>query len=937
MNSVKLLLTLCLLVFCVGVVLAQKPDESRFSVKKLATDFDEPMELTFIPGGKVLFIERKGALKLYNPALEDVFTVGIIDCNTKYVNAEGKEREAEEGLMGIVADPNFEENHWLYLFYSHPSEPKHMLTRWDFVDDQLVEGSEKVILEFPVQRQECCHTGGGMVFDPSGNLYLTVGNNTSNGGSGGYAPLDERPGREPWDDQRGAGNTNDLRGSVLRIKPMSDGSYEIPEGNLFTPGTPKTKPEIYTKGSRNPWRPAIDSHTGYLYWGEVGPDAPKSTEMGPAGYDEFNQAKKAGFFGWPYFAGNNEPYRDLNFETKEKGELFSLEGSLNNSPNNTGLKKLPPPTPAFIWYPYDISEKFPLLGVSGRSATGVAVYHQDDFDKEARLWPDYYEGKLLIADFMRGWIMSVTMDENSDYVSMERFLPKENFSSLIDMAFGPDGDLYFLKYGTNWFGAAENSGLFKIEYNAGNRPPVVKLQADRQNGALPLEVNFSSVGSFDPDGDDIINHWKISLEGKEVKSRTGEMDEMNYQFTKPGVYKVQLEVEDSHGVLTTEQLDIKAGNTAPEVKIEILEGNKSFYFPDEKVKYEVLVKDAEDGSLDFSEILPSQVAVNIDYMPETFDPIEISSNYATADIRARFNTGYKLISKSDCGSCHLPKEKSIGPSYEQVAERYQSQAGATQKLAAKVISGGQGVWGDHAMAAHPQLSESDAEAMVRYILSFSEPELEEVSAPISGEFETKIPNFESGFGGYVIRAAYTDEGAKKVPSISTESISFLKYPFLDPQKHDFSKNTENVDTPTHVLQFFGDQSFIGFEGIDLSGIGSVDLLVQASNRTSSAGGILEIRVDNPEGRKIGEAEIRQIDVGEDVEGIGKEPHRKIYQEQLQRMEVGAAEYFQGRSQVINVPIQQVKGVYDLYFVPKSPKAKFNQNVFSFSGIELRPE
>jgi cytochrome c len=934
MNSLKKLLTACFLFFVQGLVLAQKPDESRFSVIKLATDFDEPMELTFIPDGKILFAERKGALKLYDPAFEEVFTVGMIDCNTKYVNADGEVREAEEGLMGIVADPHFEDNHWLYLFYSHPSEPKHRLTRWEFVDDQLVEGSEKIILEFLVQRQECCHTGGGMVFDPDGNLYLTVGNNTSNGGSGGYAPLDERPGREPWDDQRGAGNSNDLRGSVLRIKPLSNGTYEIPEGNLFPPGTPLTKPEIYTKGSRNPWRPAIDSETGYLYWGEVGPDAPQSTELGPAGYDEFNQAKKAGFFGWPFFSGNNEPYRDRNFETGEYGDFFSLDGAVNDSPNNTGKRKLPPPTPAFIWYPYDISEEFPLLGASGRSATGVAVYHQNDFDENAGLWPDYYEGKLFIADFMRGWIMAVTLDENSNYVSMERFLPKDNFSSLIDMAFGPDGDLYFLKYGTNWFGAAENSGLFKIKYNEGNRPPVVKLQADRQNGTLPLSVNFSSTGTFDPDDDELSFNWQISLNDKEIQSWTKSKGELQYEFTRAGVYEIILQVSDQYGAFNEEKIVVKAGNTAPEVEIKIIEGNRSFYFPNEKIRYEVLVKDAEDGSLDFAEILPSEVAVNIDYMPESFDPVEISSNYATADTRARFNTGYKLIMNNDCGSCHLQNEKSIGPSYLQVAQRYQFEEGAVKKLAAKVIAGGQGVWGDHAMAAHPQLSENDAEAMVRYILSFSEPEPVKKSAPVSGEFETKIPQLESGFGGYIIRAAYTDEGAKKVSPIQTESFSFLKYPFLDPQKHDYSKNTENVDTPTHVLQFFGDQAFIGFKEIDLSGIQSVDLLVQASNRTSSAGGILEIRVDSPEGEKIGEVVIRQIDMGEEVEDIGKEPHRKIYQEQLQRMKLGAAEYFLGRSQVLRVYLDNTEGVHDIYFVTNSPEAKYNQNVFSFSGIEF---
>ena len=58
----------------------------------------------------------------------------------------------------------------------------------------------------------------------------------------------------------------------------------------------------------------------------------------------------------------------------------------------------------------------------------------------AHSFPGYFEGKWLIVEFMRGWIMTVTMDDQGNYKSMERFLPMEDFSSAIDMKFGPDGD-----------------------------------------------------------------------------------------------------------------------------------------------------------------------------------------------------------------------------------------------------------------------------------------------------------------------------------------------------------------------------------------------------------------------------------------------------------------------------------------------------------------
>ena len=107
------------------------------------------------------------------------------------------------------------------------------------------------MLEVATQREQCCHTGGSIDWDRDGNLYLSTGDNTSPRATL-YAPIDERPGRGPWDAQKSSGNTNDLRGKILRIHPEADGTYTIPEGNLFPKGTPKTRPEIYHHGPPQP-------------------------------------------------------------------------------------------------------------------------------------------------------------------------------------------------------------------------------------------------------------------------------------------------------------------------------------------------------------------------------------------------------------------------------------------------------------------------------------------------------------------------------------------------------------------------------------------------------------------------------------------------------------------------------------------------------------
>ncbi|MFT4025141.1 MAG: cytochrome c class I [Flavihumibacter sp.] len=77
----------------------------------------------------------------------------------------------------------------------------------------------------------------------------------------------------------------------------------------------------------------------------------------------------------------------------------------------------------------------------------------------------------------------------------------------------------------------------------------------------------------------------------------------------------------------------------------------------------------------------------------------------------------ELIAGSDCLTCHKVNEKVIGPSYIDVAKKYEATDANIKLLADKIINGGSGVWGEIAMAGHPQISEGDAQTIVKYILS----------------------------------------------------------------------------------------------------------------------------------------------------------------------------------------------------------------------------
>ena len=455
--------------------------------------------------------------------------------------------------------------------------------------------------------KQVADSSNGFAFDlyqqarqKDGNLFFSIGDNTSPRDTG-YGPIDERDGRGPWDAQKSSSNTADLRGSIMRIKPEDDGTYSIPDGNLFPKDGSGGRPEIYVLGNRNPFRISIDQRTGFLYWGEVGPDAGEdSTTRGSRGYDEVNQAKEAGFFGWPYFVGDNQAYNDHNFETEVSGAPFDPENPINDSPNNTGARELPPAQPAFIWYPYGPSEQFPLVGSGGRNAMAGQVYYFDDYEDSDAKIPEYYDGKLFIYEWMRGWIMAVTMDENGDYVRMEPFLSSMDFSNPMDMLFAPDGTLYMLEYGPSWFAGSPEAKLTHISYIKGNRPPRAEIAVDNGIGATPMTVAFSSA-SVDFDGDDLTYAWDFG------NGQTSAEESPSVTFDAPGTYDVSLTVTDPSGEESSASYEILAGNDVPQLSLKMSGGNSSFHWDNTTIDYEVEVVDTEDGSLSAGTIDPSRV------------------------------------------------------------------------------------------------------------------------------------------------------------------------------------------------------------------------------------------------------------------------------------------------------------------------------------------
>ena len=831
------------------------PDEDRFTKTQLTIgDFNEPTEMTILPNLDILVIQRRGEIMLYKNDAKKVKQVGFFDVYHKTLKTAGV--NAEEGMLGLAKDPNFAKNNFVYIFYSAADSAVNRLSRFVFKNDTLDKATEKTILEVKSQREICCHTGGSIAFGPDGLLYVSAGDNSTPFDepgqkyvNHGYGPLNDLPGHEQYDARRSSGNTNDLRGKILRIKVNEDGTYEIPDGTLFAKGTDKTRPEIYVMGNRNPYRISVDQKNSFLYWGEVGPDARNDSfgVRGPRGYDELNQARKAGYFGWPFFVGNNFGYNRYDYATGQSGAAFDAAKPVNESRNNTGLKDLPAVSAPFIWYPYDASPDFPQVGTGGRNAMAGPVYYSDMYPKETRM-PDYFNGKLFFYDWIRGWIKLVTTKTNGDFDKMEPFMASTKFNSPIDMEMGPDGKLYILEYGNGWFTKNPDAGIARIDFNAGNRPPAIKsITSDKSSGVLPFAINLKA-DAKDMEEDDITYKWDL---GNGTTKETNE-PQLAYTYSTAGDFVITVEAKDGQGAVSkSSPINIYAGNEAPKVMVNFTGGNKSFYIPGKPVQYSVEVKDNDTSKMDMANLY-----VSVDYV-EGFDRAGSTMGHQKGSASI---SGKNLMLSLDCKSCHKEAEKSIGPSYVQVSEKYQKDRGAMNYLTEKIIKGGSGVWGEVAMPAHTAVPVSDIKQIVTWIMTLANKTPMAKSLPAKGSI---VPPADNKPGSaLVLSASYTDKGGNNIKPLSgSNGISLRNNNMSFSGKEKLKEFTIYKLNGANMLVLPQKEGWFAVDSIDLSGIQSVTLTAGWGEEPNSTLDF-EAHLDGPAGKIIGKGTMATVPKGQ---------------------------------------------------------------------------
>ncbi|MGD2106107.1 MAG: PQQ-dependent sugar dehydrogenase [Nitrosopumilaceae archaeon] len=235
------------------MVSAQEYPDLGVKVEVVADNLKIPWSIAWAPDGTVFFTERSGHLRvIQNGELleEAIFSLDV--------------GGVEGGLLGVTLDPRYNENHFIYLYYTYNEflSTQNKVVR--YVESDLTLSEDMVLIdEIPGGP---FHDGGRIEFGPDGKMYITTGD----AGNAGLAQ-----------------DKNSVAGKILRIN--SDGS--IPEDNPFS------NSPIYSYGHRNPQ--GID-------WDQFGNLV--ATEHGPTGWrgvahDEINLIVPGGNYGWPDIIG----------------------------------------------------------------------------------------------------------------------------------------------------------------------------------------------------------------------------------------------------------------------------------------------------------------------------------------------------------------------------------------------------------------------------------------------------------------------------------------------------------------------------------------------------------------------------------------------------------------------------------------------------------
>jgi len=344
-------------------------------------------------------------------------------------------------------------------------------------------------------------------------------------------------------DQFNSANSRNLanqHGKILRITATGG----IPPDNPFV-GVPGVQQAIWASGLRNPFRIVRDGPT--LWIGDVGGNGDDS-------WEEVNRGAAGADYGWPQQEG------PVCYVASCAGITFPVHAYRHDDP---------------AYY----------TGEFQGSITLGPVYRASTF-------PPLYHGNLFFGDYANRFIRRLVFDAFGGVAADHVFDSAPDAGTIVDLAVGPDGALYYVTLGIPWSGGGDEPAVYRIAWaGTGNQPPVAQATAVPQQGVEPLAVQFSSTGSFDPDAGPgpLTFFWEFGT------GDTSTAPNPLYTFVAPGRYTARLTVSDGAASTPSSPIPIVVGN--PPVASVDLPLPGTGYRAGDVIAFAGSANDPEDGVL----------------------------------------------------------------------------------------------------------------------------------------------------------------------------------------------------------------------------------------------------------------------------------------------------------------------------------------------------
>jgi glucose/arabinose dehydrogenase/PKD repeat protein len=488
-----------------------------------------PTALAWTPDGRMLVTTKAGRLVVVRDGERSI----ALDIRRRICD------QGERGLLGVAVDPAFEENHFIYLYYTHKVRgscgsprpcPASRVGRFVLDDRGVDRAGETVIVDRLVSPRPN-HLGGDLEFGEDGFLYITVGDGTCS-----------------LVDPRRCGPLNDnaqLRrvplGKVLRVtrngRPAPGNPYLAATGarRCTRPGAVPAGAgpckEVFAVGFRNPFRFARKPGTSTFFVMDVGLHT----------WEEVDRLRRGGNYGWNVREGHCA--RDSVTHCGRAGGFVNPVHDYRHG--------------------------------RCRSITGGAFVPRN-------AWPGY-NGSFLYGDFACGRVFRLSPDGDGGF-TRSRFLT--GLRGPVHLRFGPYRDASALYY-ASFFG----NSVHRVARTTENTPPVAAFRYVPDGRVVSLRARRSS----DPDGDRIARYsWDFG----DGSTLTSTAPRVAHSYATTGPFPVTLTVTDARGVASTPVTHtVHAGEHLPTIEVT-MPSTAARFRVGQALRLRAVASDQEDGVLD---------------------------------------------------------------------------------------------------------------------------------------------------------------------------------------------------------------------------------------------------------------------------------------------------------------------------------------------------